>query len=86
MDNDFFYKRQKLKPVFLEQNLGVLIKFKLLQKGKKLLSLGEKVKKKKHTNILTAVFQTKKFTLKMRKSQDLSANHSFTPEKHQKQY
>lgn len=38
----FFYR----KPVFLEQNLGVLIKFKLLQKGKKLLSLGEKVKKK----------------------------------------
>ena len=87
MDNDFFYKRQKLKPVFLEQNLAVSIKFKLLQKGKKLLSLGEKVKKKKkHTNILTAVFQTKKFTLKMRKSQDLSANHSFTPEKHQKPY
>ena len=47
MDNDFFYKRQKLKPVFLEQNLAVSIKFKLLQKGKKILSLGEKVKKKK---------------------------------------
>ena len=78
VDNDFFYR----KPVFLEQNRGVLIKFELLQKGKKLLSLGEKVKKK-HTNILTTVFQTKKFTLKMGKSQDLSANHSLTPEKHQ---
>ena len=30
----FFINVRNFKPVFLEQNLGVLIKFKLLQKGK----------------------------------------------------